>query len=297
MTIREIAGQATDALRRSGVASPILDAEILVCHAASIGRVCLLTHPEMELTEGLASRIWEAVQLRTLRVPVPYITGFREFMGLSFAVTPATLIPRPETESLVETALRFAHCRRKARRAGGIRLLDVGTGSGAIGLSLAHDLPDATVVATDISANALRVARRNAQRLGVIDRVGFVCGDLLRPLRRSTREATGCFDVIAANLPYVRSDEFVTLQAEVRDHEPRAALDGGADGLDLYRALIPQASGLLVDDGLLVVEVGIGQSHVVKDMFHRAELTTVEVVKDLAGIDRVVAGNQPGPNG
>ncbi len=206
-------------------------------------------------------------------MPVPYLTGIRAFYDLEFAVTPDVLIPRPETEHLIESALQWARGRRDWR------LVDVGTGSGAIAVTLAVHLPEARVWAVDVSAAALDVARQNAIRHGVADRITLVRGDLLEPLIVADQHV----DLIAANLPYIASDELKTLP--VAQHEPLLALDGGADGLDLIRRLLVQAPRVLAQDGLLLMEIAAGQgAHVCELSAAAFPGAHVTLIYDYAGL-------------
>jgi release factor glutamine methyltransferase len=208
--------------------------------------------------------------------PLAYLTGTRAFYGRDLIVTPAVLIPRPETEHLVEAALSWAQGRT------GLRIADIGTGSGAIAVTLAAHLPDAQVWAVDVSPEALAVARQNAMRYNLLDRIVFAPGDLLDPLRE-----TGPLGLIAANLPYIPRAELDTLA--VARHEPRLALDGGVDGLDLIRLLLAQAPAVLAVHGLLLLEIGAGQGMQVARMARDAFLDAqVQVIPDYAGHERVV---------
>jgi len=295
MTLSDLLNQATATLHRAGIPTPRLEAELIISHVAGVRRVTLFSHPKMELPPDIEASVEQAVRRRAERVPLPYITGYREFMGLRFMVTPQTLIPRPETEVLVETALAFLQDQKRDGAMAERRwVLDIGAGSGAVAVSLAHFLPEIRVVATDISWEALQVAKENATRLAVAPRVRFVCANLLSPFRATLPSPRGGFLVIVANLPYIPSEELPYLQPEVRDHEPRVALDGGSDGLTHYRQMIPEAARLLSAEGMLAVEVGLGQSEVVGGMFREAGLQQIEVIRDLAGIGRVVTGRGRG---
>ncbi len=264
----------------AGDSEPI-DASLLLMHVLDVDRAALLTHPERELTPEQTALFRALILQRAGGVPVPYLTGTRPFYDLELAVTPDVLIPRPETEHLIESALQWAAIEAQGRR--DLRLVDVGTGSGAIAVTLAVHLPEARVWAVDVSAAALDVARQNAIRHGVADRITLVRGDLLEPLIAADQPA----DLIAANLPYIASDELKTLP--VAQHEPRLALDGGADGLDLIRRLLVQAPRVLAQDGLLLVEIAAGQGARVCELgaaaFPGAHVT---LIHDYAGLDRVV---------
>jgi release factor glutamine methyltransferase len=259
-----------------GVASPRLDAEVLLSHILGKDRMYLYVNFDQPLEAGELAAFREAVKQRARRVPVAYITGRKEFFGLSFAVTPSVLIPRPDTEVLVEAALR----RLQGREAP--LLLDVGTGSGAIVISLLHKLPAARAVAVDISADALAVAAGNAARLGVAGRLEFARGDLLAPAEGRS------FDAIVSNPPYIATTELAGLDPEL-GFEPRAALAGGADGLDFYRRLVAGSATYLRPEGFLAVEVGAGQAAAVTALAMAATgLAAAETVKDYAGVERVV---------
>lgn len=276
-SVREALGAAADALAAAGVADPRLDAELLLAEATGWSRATLVAEPGAGVPAPAARRFGEMVRRRLRREPVAYILGRRGFRRLELAVDPRVLIPRPETELLVELALEL----RPAR------VLDVGTGSGAIGLAVADELPDTGVTATDTSSAALEVARGNAERLGLTERVRFVQGTL-------PDEGPG-FDLVLANLPYVAERDWRSLQPEVTQYEPREALLAGPDGLDAYRALIPECSPLLSRyaeqrRGALAVEVGEGQASAVAGLMRDAGLGEVETRRDLAGIERIVIG-------
>lgn len=259
-----------------GVASPRLDAEVLLSHILGMDRIHLYVNFDQPLEANELAAFREAVKRRAQRQPVAYITGTKEFMGLAFAVTPAVLIPRPETELLVEAALARLDGRPEPL------VLDVGTGSGAIIVSLLVKLPAAGGVGVDVSAEALAVARANAARLGAGERLELKQGDLFAPA------AGQVFDAIVSNPPYIADGDLAGLEAELR-YEPRAALAGGADGLNFYRRLVGGGAALLKTGGFLALEVGAGQAPAVAAMATAASgLAVAEVVKDYAGIDRVV---------
>jgi release factor glutamine methyltransferase len=256
-----------------------LDAPVLLMHVLGIDRAALLTHPEQTLTPEQIVLYRELITRRAAGVPVPYLTGKRAFYDREFIVTPDVLIPRPETEHLIESALQWARARETKR----LRVADVGTGSGAIIVTLAALLPAARAWAVDVSAAALEVARQNAICHGMADRITFVQGDLLQPLITMDQRV----DLITANLPYIASDELNTLP--VGKHEPRLALDGGADSLDLIRRLLEQAPSALAADGLLLMEIGAGQgAHVCKLAEAAFPGARVLVIPDYAGFDRIV---------
>jgi release factor glutamine methyltransferase len=266
---REALSGAADALRAAGVDSPRLDAELLLAEATGWDRARLASEPGAGVPAGAARRFGELVRRRLRREPLAYILGHKGFRSIELQVDPRVLVPRPETELLVELALELA-----PRRA-----LDMGTGSGAVALAIAAELPRCEVTATDTSAAALEVARCNAARLGLAGRVDFV--EAMLPPR------PGGFDLLVANLPYVGEAEWGTLEPEVTEWEPREALLAGPDGLDLLRAAIPAAAGIAP---VVAFEVGAGQAPAVSEMLFEAGFGAVETRADLAGIPRVAIG-------
>ncbi|MBN1966855.1 MAG: peptide chain release factor N(5)-glutamine methyltransferase [Anaerolineae bacterium] len=266
-------------------ASPQLDAQSLLGHLLGMERAALLAHPERVLTPEQAQAYATLVRCHANGTPIAYLTGRRAFYRHEFAVTPDVLIPRPETEHLVDAARTWAQHRQP--HGDGLTVLDVGTGSGIIALSLAAVLPRATVHATDISPAALDVARGNAARLG-LDNVQFHLGSLLDALPAAVRP-----DLVTANLPYIASDALRDL--EVARHEPRLALDGGPDGLDLIRLLLDQLPARLLDSFCLLLEIAAGQGEAVRELCARAfPHGIVRVLPDYAGLDRVVETTRAG---
>ena len=263
-----------------GVASPRLDAEVLLAHVLDCERLDLYTKFDRPVEAEERARYRELVRERAAeRVPVAYLTGTKEFWSLPLRVTRDVLIPRPDTETLVRAAL--------ARSPAPRRVLDFGTGSGAIAAALARELPEsAEIVAVDACERALEVARANFEALGLAARVEVVCADALAAFDG------GDFDLVVSNPPYVPRDEIDTLEPELR-HEPRAALDGGPDGLDVIRAIAREAPRALASSGgSLLIEVGADQASTVSDLLCAAGLDAVCCHRDLAGIDRVVAGRR-----
>ena len=266
------------------IESADLDARLLTGHALGLDLTGLISAAPRQLTPDESARLGEFARRRLAGEPVARILGEKEFWGLPLQLSSATLVPRPDTETVVELALELA-------RAGGnldrrLRIADLGTGSGAILLALLSELPAAQGFGTDISQAALQTARLNAARAGLSDRATFIACDYASGL-------AGPFDLIVSNPPYIRSADIDGLATEVRNHDPLAALDGGADGLDAYRALIPQAAGLLAPRAALVVEAGEGQSAEIQALMTAAGLMPVIAPKaDLAGIPRAVAGHK-----
>ncbi|NEW87374.1 peptide chain release factor N(5)-glutamine methyltransferase [Rhodopseudomonas sp. WA056] len=257
-----------------------LDARLLVGEVTGLDLTGLLVQAERPLTKDESERLRTFAARRLAGEPVARILGVREFWGLPFELSADTLVPRPDTETVVDAALAVLG----ERDAPAPRILDIGTGSGAILLALLSELPGAGGVATDISLGALRTARRNAERLGLAGRARFVACDYASALR-------GPFDLIVSNPPYIPVNEIAELDREVREHDPRRALDGGADGLDAYRKIIPESAGLLQPDGALVVEIGQGQETDVSALMQAAGLTVSDPFRaDLSGIFRAVTG-------
>lgn len=272
--------ESTYRLQAAGIERPQFEAELLVALAFGKSRLAILTHPELEHGEAIARRLEELLRRRESREPMAHLRGSQDFYGREFVVGPQVLIPRPETELLVDCA------REKLATNVDATVIDVGTGSACIAISVACELPKVAVIAVDCSADALVVARENAVHLSVSDRVAFVRGwglDTLRPESAS---------MIVANPPYIPTDEIETLQPEVREFEPRMALDGGADGLDVIRKIAADSPRVLRSGGWLAVEVGMGQAEATAGLFKRAGLQNVDTRADLAGIGRVVAGQK-----
>src|SRR5580704_8859742 len=280
-------------LRDAEVPSYTLAAELLLLHVVGRDRTWLYSHPEDEITSAQEHRFLSLVERRTAGEPTQYLTGKQEFWGLEFEVTPDVLIPRPETEHVIEVALdrlavREIRAGRKQTLSGeGLRIADIGTGSGCIAVALAKDLPGAKFLATDISPAALEVAQRNAARHNFADRIEFTLSNLLDEIPSSQR-----FHLIASNPPYIGRREGPTLQREVRDHEPEVALYGGEEGYELYAGLITQSAEHLDPSGILVLELGHDSLPAVQPLFDAPEWTHVGVTNDLAGIPRVIAAER-----
>lgn len=262
------------------------DAETLLLHHLGKNRAWLLAHLDDEFAGCRSIGYVALIERRVAGEPIQYITGETEFYGLPFHVTPDVLIPRPETEHLVEKGLAIAG-QISASRTTTPKILDIGTGSGAIAVALAHHLPAAHIAATDLSASALDLARKNAERNAVADRIRFLEGDLLSPV------AGESFDLIVSNPPYVPSTDRNTLSVEVRDHEPALALFAGADGLDIYSRLIPSAFSALTHGGFLLLEIGYGQADAIRALLNESGFSSIEFVPDLQSIPRVAVGVRP----
>jgi len=299
-------------LRAADTPSHTLATELLLMHALGRDRAWMYAHVEERLDAAKSEEFFALIARRAAGEPTQYLTGKQEFWGLEFEVTPAVLIPRPETEHVMEVALARLgerglriHMDTGAPRER-LRVADVGTGSGCLAVALAYELPHADVYATDISAPALEVARRNAVRHGVAERVHFLECDLLEALQNSNESGVGArhavpafaphearFDLIVSNPPYVALEEAPQLQREVRDHEPHQALFGGRTGVQIYRRLIEQARELLRDRGILVLELGHDSADYVRGIFDKQSgWTKVSITMDLAGIPRVLAAER-----
>lgn len=319
MNIGMALSKAEKILRNAESMTPALDAGVILCFVLGCGRAYLLSHHERELGSDEERKFFELVAKRAAGTPIQHITGYKEFMSLDFRVNPHVLIPRPETEILTEAVLEYAK-RRISYCASGkhMQILDLGTGSGCIAISLAHYLARYvdnfrnnhgivapapgipmpvkavlsqqpqdvafSITASDISAEALEVAKQNAVANDVADKITFVLSNLFENLQNVV------FDIIVSNPPYVPSREIQNLQVEVKDHEPLVALDGGEDGLYYYRKIIGKSPRHLNENGLLALEAGYNQAAVIAQMMEGQGFKGIEIIKDLAGIDRVVLG-------
>ena len=275
-------------LEKAGVGSPRLNAEVLLMHAAGCDRTALLSHPERELTPGQSAAYEAWLMERAAGKPAQYITGHQEFWGLEFLVNPSVLIPRPETELLVESALEFA--KAGARK---LTIADVGTGSGCIAVALAKELPDARIYALDNSPDALATARRNAERNlgsgGLGSRINFLHSDLLKP---ASGEALPTFDLIVSNPPYVSERDFPYVMVEVRKYEPPSAVFAGESGIEVYERLIPQAVSALRPGGRIILELGYDVRERVRSLLLPTHWTDIDWRKDLAGHIRAVVAKR-----
>jgi len=295
-SVRSLLKQGIEQLRATDVPSYTLAAELLLLYVTSQNRTWLYSHPEEVLPESVAENYFALLTRRGAGVPTQHLTGKQEFWGLEFEVNPDVLIPRPETEHLIEVALdrlavREIRAGRHQQLSGeNVMLVDIGTGSGCIAITLAKELPAATVYATDISGSALAVALRNAARHGLSNRIRFLQSNLLDAF--SSPGANTPFDLIISNPPYVSLREAESLPIEVRRHEPQSALFGGEEGYELYGVLIPQAVRHLKSGGLLVLELGYNSLPAVEPLLDRSEWSGVSVTKDLAGIPRVISAER-----
>jgi release factor glutamine methyltransferase len=282
LSVENVRRKLAERFRKGAIDSAELDARLLTGDVLGLDLTGMIAAANRVLTASESDRLESFAQRRLAGEPVARILGHKEFWGLSLQLSPATLVPRPDTETVVELALEVLRANGASDRP--LRIADLGTGSGAILLALLSELPQAQGFGTDISAAALQTAAVNAARAGLAARATFIACDYASSL-------AGRFDLIVSNPPYIRSTDIAGLAAEVRQYDPVAALDGGPDGLDAYRALIPQAACLLAPGAALVVEAGQGQSRDIEALMTAAGLTRRQPPKaDLAGIQRAVAG-------
>lgn len=300
-SVRALLKSGMALLRDAQVPSYTLAAELLLLHVLGRDRTWIYSHPEEGVSDSVAEQYSALVLRRANGEPTQHLTGKQEFWGLEFEVTPDVLIPRPETEHVIEVALdrlavrELRAGRRQKTDGAGLRIADIGTGSGCIAIVLAKEFPAATILATDISSAALAVARRNATRHNVASHVHFLECNLVNGLCDSplvTRHSPLLFDLIVSNPPYVGRREAATLMREVREHEPEIALYGGEVGYELYADLIAQSAKCLLPHGILVLELGHNSLPAVQPLLDESMWTKVGVTNDLAGIPRVLAGEK-----
>ena len=277
ITLLDVLKKSEGFLSKKGCSSPRLDAEILIGRALGMTRLEVYMQFERPLLEAELETIRALISRRSAREPVAYIEGVKEFWSKPFIVRPGILIPRPDTETLVEAALALIPNDET------MFVADVGAGSGCVGMAIAMERPEIRLFATDISPVAIKTVTENAIALGLRDRVAPLTGDLLSPIPSSRR-----IDIVVSNPPYIPSKEIETLAPEILDFEPRGALDGGEDGLEIYRRLVPSAAARATK--AVLVEIGAGQKDVVTQLFSDAGLYDIKSHKDLAGIDRVISG-------
>ena len=285
MTYRDLLKSGTEALLQEEIPNPRIDAEWLLLDVTGKTRSYLFLHDREECDPDQAERYFQFIKRRQRGEPVQYITGSQEFMGLSFAVGPSVLIPRQDTEILVETALEYA-----SQMDPPVHVLDLCCGSGAIAVSVAYYLPGADITAADISEGALITARRNAEKNGMEERISFLLSDMFSAVIEEVNSAERKeYDLILCNPPYIPTDVIPSLQKEITEYEPVLALDGGQDGLDYYRILAEDAWKFMRDGGVLLMEIGFDQAEEVglllKNSGHYCDIS---VIRDLAGKDRVI---------
>lgn len=312
LDVRTALREGISQLAAAQVPSHTLAAELLLIHALGRDRAWLYSHPETSIEPADGEKYFALIARRAAGEPTQYLTGKQEFWGLDFEVNPSVLIPRPETEHVIEVALKRLSLRKgnvdssEAAQDRTIRIADVGTGSGCIAVALAKELPNAEFVATDISTAALEVARRNALRHGVANRIDFIATDLLADFLNSSLATALAlkqpkllkghsslpFDLIVSNPPYVARNDSASLAPEVREHEPAAALFAGPTGTEIYDRLIEQAGALLIPSGSLVLELGYNSASHVRSRLENPSWRHVDITDDLAGIPRVIAAEK-----
>jgi release factor glutamine methyltransferase len=275
-TMLKVIQWTTEHFQQKGMDNPRLEAEVLLAHLLGIDRMGLYLNYETPLTEGERAAYREMIQRRTAGEPIAYIVGYKEFWSMRFAVSPECLIPRPETEHLVEEAVRIGNELQPSPQ-----VLEIGHGCGAMAISLATELEGAQIVATDISPGARSLAQENADAYGVGDRIQFVLGDLYLP-------GEGPFDLICSNPPYIPTAEVLRLAPEVRDYEPLTALDGGEDGLRFFREIAQGAPDFLAEAGWLLLEMGKGQDPQVAAILQERGFKHIDLIPDYAGVKRVI---------
>jgi release factor glutamine methyltransferase len=285
-TVGDELNRAMRLFAQSGIDTPQLDAEILMSHALGTPRLHVISYPGQRLREEELAAFRAVVERRVKREPLAYITGEKEFWGLSFEVTPAVLVPRPETETLVDVALAQLRGEWEGEAPAEPVIADIGAGSGCVAIALAVDLPDAVICATEVSPAAAEVARRNAAKHQVEARVTVLEGDLFEPIPVEVR---GRLDAVVSNPPYIPSADINSLQPEIKEYEPRAALDGGREGMTYHRRMLDAARGWLKPGGWVHLEVGASQAEPVAEMARAWGFRDVRITSDLAGIERVVS--------
>jgi len=273
-TVSEITKKTADLLQ--GIEDPLVNAKLIVCHVLLIDKLELLTNPNRTVSEKDVLKILELANERNKGKPFSRIKGTKEFFGLEFKINEATLDPRQDTEVLTETVLK-----ETANKTDYKRILDLGTGSGCILLSLLHEMPFATGLGIDKSEKAIMQAKENAKLLGLDKRSDFKTGNWFDGIDEK-------FDIIVSNPPYIKSDDIKTLQKEVKDHDPIMALDGGMDGLSAYKEIIPKIKSCLTEHGIAALEIGFDQSESIQELLHQNNISNFRMVKDLNGVDRVV---------
>jgi release factor glutamine methyltransferase len=297
-TLRSALRDAIAQLESEHIPSAPLAAELLLMHTLGRDRTWLYAHSEQELDAATRERYFSLIARRASGVPTQHLTGHQEFWGLDFEVTPDVLIPRPETEHVIEVVLErlaIAAGNAASQRGAAHRIADVGTGSGCIAVALAREFPSARITATDISPVALEVARRNAARHGIESRIDFIESNLLDALlheSRATNHDSRLLDAIVSNPPYIGRNEAATLAREVREHEPDTALFGGETGTEMYAPLIAQAAALLKPDGILVLELGHNSAEHVSQLLTNPAWSDLALTSDLAGIKRVASARR-----
>lgn len=314
MILKDVLREGTNILRVSGIDAPALEAGVILCHVIKRDKTFLYAHDDYILTGDEYENYNNLLEQRVKGLPLQYITGNQEFMSLNFKVGREVLIPRGDTEVLVEAVIKYVDdlnngnannlntnflnnknilnndYYKKDMPKEGIKILDIGTGSGCISVSLAHYIENSRIFALDLSPEALRLALYNARTNEVEDKISFINGDIFRGIKEALGDEKGMFDVIVSNPPYIPRKTIETLEVQVKHYEPYMALNGGEDGLDFYRVIVKEGVANLCPGGLLAFEVGIDQYKDVADMM-KDSFENIKVLKDYSGIQRVVMGN------
>ncbi|WP_425446192.1 peptide chain release factor N(5)-glutamine methyltransferase [Dethiothermospora halolimnae] len=266
--------------------NPQLDSMLLLCYVINVDKIYIYTHRDQVIDMETVDKFYKLVEKRSKGYPLQYIIKKQEFMGLDFFVDEGVLVPRPDTEILVESIIKLVN-ESNMRDKDNINIVDIGTGSGAITLSLAHYIKNAFIYSIDISQDALNIAKRNCKNLRLENRVEFLNGDLFKPLENLYKEKE--IDIIVSNPPYIPTKDITNLEVEVSQYEPKLALDGGIDGLNYYKKIIEQAPNYLKANGILALEIGYNQGKDLKKLLQQiGKFDNIEIKKDLAGHDRVV---------
>ncbi|MGO1368674.1 MAG: peptide chain release factor N(5)-glutamine methyltransferase [Senegalia sp. (in: firmicutes)] len=281
-TVRELLGRGYNYLKKNEIKNPRLEAELIVCYLLDVDKAYLYTHPNRIVDEKIINKFDELTSKRKEGYPIQYILENQEFMGLDFHVGEGVLVPRADTEILTEYIIKMALKCEKEK----LNIMDIGTGSGAITLSLAYYIKDAYIYSVDISEDAIRIARKNKRRMKLEDKVKFINKDILEGFPQIDEK----MDIIVSNPPYIPSRDIDDLQIEVSKYEPRLALDGGDDGLVFYKYITKKAREKLTEDGVLCYEIGYDQGLSVKNIMNENGFKNIEILKDLSGRDRVVVG-------
>lgn len=292
-TISSLLEKGIDALGEGDYLNPLLDAQILLMHVLDVEKIYLYTHNKELVDKKVAEKFLELIDKRSKRYPLQYIIGRQEFMGLDFKVREGVLVPRPDTEVLVEKIIELVESGYfdKENKREEIRIVDIGSGSGAITLSLAHFIKNAFVYSIDISKTALSVARENAKLHDLESQVKFLNGSLLKPLNDENLQ--GKVDILVSNPPYIPTKTIEKLQREVSTYEPKLALDGGEDGLDFYREIIDESGVFLSKPSIIAFEIGHDQADDIKNLLKMSgNFDKISVVTDLSGLDRVIIGQR-----
>lgn len=285
VTIAQVLKEAREQFEQLEIPTPQLDAEVLLCNILNKDRVYLHIYPNMEISQEICQKFMDAVEKRKTKMPIQYIVNYQQFMDLDFYVDPGVLIPRGDTEILVEEVINIY---REEKKDQAVNVLDIGTGSGAITISLAKYIDLSQLYSIDISEKALEIARRNAESNGVNDRIQFLHGSMFEPIEGKGLEKG--FDYIVSNPPYIPTKDVLELEDQVKEFEPKLALDGGADGLDFYRHIARNAPRFLKEGSWLVFEIGYNQGEDLVGIMGENGFKNISVIKDLAGLDRVVKG-------